>query len=121
MEIYIYLIFTLLLAIAIWIAYVQRNKYLKVRKLHEQLIDDVDSEREIARNIIVDITNELIRTYARMVTIDQGGSFETDDEVSVIFNRLKEEISRTKEILKYYSETLNIQYIDDENEIEEKA
>lgn len=87
-------------------------KTLNMEKIIQDNYDTIENDRKIIKETIENMTNEAIRTYARMYSIDQGGSFQTDDEVGMTFDSLKRQIDMYKETLIYIADEWNIKYND---------
>lgn len=106
------------------VAYIQVIRARKLRKLYYDLEDGMDTERGEFYDLLVKLTNEHIRTYARMKMIDEGGSFEADDEVGMAFTRINSAVKKLAALMSKLSEKLGLTFegedvLEEDNEVVE--
>ena len=63
---------------------------------------------DILEGWILDFKNEIILLYKKVKYIDDRGIFENDDEVGILFQEIKQTISKTKNIIVDEVETENV-------------
>ena len=54
---------------------------------------------DILEGWILDFKNEIILLYKKVKYIDDRGIFESDDEVGILFQEIRQTISKTKNII----------------------
>lgn len=78
----------------IYLAYVQNKKYSTLMKYTEMYVQFIGA-----------IAIRTKATYDEMREVDRRGSFQVDDEVGVIFNEIKNNVTDLNEFIEKYVNT----------------
>lgn len=78
----------------IYLAYVQNKKYSTLMKYTETYVQFIGA-----------IAIRTKATYDEMLEIDRRGSFQADDEVGIIFNELKDNVTDLNQFIERYVNT----------------
>ena len=92
--IYITITLAVLVVVLTYLVYVQNKKYnnlLKYTEMYVQLIGAIAIRTQ--------------STYDEMVEIDRLGAFQADDEVGIVFDELKQNITDLNEFITKYVNT----------------
>lgn len=79
---------------SIYLVYVQNKKYITLMKYTETYVQFIGA-----------IAIRTKATYDEMQEIDRRGSFQADDEVGVIFNELKDNVTDLNQFIERYVNT----------------
>lgn len=94
------IILSSILGICIYIIF---NMYYKIKKLEELLIKSEQIEQRVV-NLIRLVAKKNIEAYAIIKKIDKRGSFESDDEIGIIYKIIRNTI---KDLSDQMSEIFN--------------
>ena len=92
--VFIIIILSILVIVMGYLVYAQTKKYNKLLAYTEAYIQFIGA-----------IAIRTASTYDQMVDIDRLGAFQADDEVGVIFNELKQNVTDLNEFITKYVNT----------------
>jgi len=109
LQLILLIIFIILSAIFLYVAYVQYNKVKTLTDAYVELANDIDDERSSMYTLLSDIANQHVRMYARIKNVDKGGSFESDDEIGFVFTVIKNTVKSLTVALSKLAKDLDLE------------
>lgn len=93
-----YILIALFVLISIILAYIAFNLFRKV----ERLEDELEKNIMIYESNLINLRDEFINAEIEIKQLDVNGTFESDDEVGVVYKSIKAVIEDLDRILKEY-------------------